>query len=239
MDANKFEQQRNSIVELLTNEIEKKTDDLLISRSKKAANPVDREVIRRQFTREVFNNINDSFDGCCKTAMQFYLQLRQDDDKLYNLIVENIKENVKVSDEPIFPETSITLKQKFLDKLQKIGLTWFHHADWQKAHLYFSYLSLFEVGNPVIWVLKGMSEHNLGKYKEAAASYIYALTIAPEYGFAKIQLIKCMIASKHEEDAKKIYQLYFGQTVPHSEETDQYIISEMKSIKDYLFARAA
>ncbi len=115
------------------------------------------------------------------------------------------------------------------------GINWFNQNDYLKAFLYFSFLAVTNPKNANMWLLKGITEQNLGKNEEALKSYNVALSIEPENLMAQVNIIGCLILLNYPDAAKKSYEI-FKAIDPLLYDSDEDLKARLAVIEEQLNA---
>lgn len=175
---------------------------------------VNHDLIERECIDEVFKIQEDRISEEITRMGQFVKQLVQDDPQLFKEIKARALNSVQQGkdgtegqnvDEGIENTTNILSKEE-IEKLYQIGANWFSNKNYINSYLYFTYLSLADPENSVVWMARGMVEQQNGNYEEALISYGNSIRIEPGNLLAYIHLMNCLIQSNHRDTAKQIYE---------------------------------
>lgn len=216
--------------EMLNDYINEMVDNKIIALSKSPLVKIDKQAIRKECENAVFSELSEQMTKELQNLTQFTSLLKDDDPQLFKDLTETIEKIDK-------HETFAPPDKPVLERLQEIGTQWYEKNEWAKAESYFVFLAKTDPENPQVWLLRGMAEHNLQEYPNALASYAYALMLAPQYAYAHVQLIKCLIAMKEMDSAKERYELFMNEF--NSNEKNDFIGSQIENLKEFLFIKAA
>ncbi|MES2199741.1 MAG: hypothetical protein V4489_06200 [Chlamydiota bacterium] len=240
MDTN-FDEEDIALLSALNKEIDELTDKEILLRYK-TSQDVNTKEIRVKKEKEFFDNIKVQLEKFVTQCIPFGEQLKVDDMQIYEklkagaLDEETLKK--KLSDYTALKElkkaTMAILTGEELKKLTEIGKKHFNDGHFDKAHLYFLFLSAMDASNADIWLCKGMAEQNLQSYTEALQSYFTAITLDPTLLLTYLQIIDCLILNKSIEEAKQFYSVFQNEISPHEYSDDPFYISKVEAIKQHL-----
>lgn len=230
-------------IKTLSNEVEKEinreVDEKVMNLMKSPINKIDKDAIYQQVRSEKAGSFQKWIDKELDVCDLFYDQLQMDDPVLYKKIIQSITEKVDLSDpskltQQLVDKSDALFDHDDVEELKKRALDLFLKENWKIANTYLSFLTLVDVNNPRVWVLKGMSDHNLGQFEPAMISYAKAIYLSPEYVFAHIQMMKTLIASHREKEAKLYYDMFIEDISSDLYAKDQELVAELNVIKNAL-----
>ncbi len=238
-----FDEEDISFFSTIKKEIDALTDKEVIALSK-ISQKIDVEAVHKKNATLFFNSVTAMLEKCATQCNPFFEQLKKDDSNLYEKLKNSAKDDTeetlikKMSDY----KTMKDLKKKYehlltteeLKKLQTIGENWLNTRQFDKAHLYFIFLSIFLPSNVDIWIFKGISEQNMMNYDEALQSYLTALTLDSTRLLPYLQMIDCLILNKKTEEAKQLYSALETEVHPNEYAAYPSYIKKLESIKQFL-----
>lgn len=202
--------------EMINNYIDEMVDAKIIALSKSPFAKIDKESIRKECEKKVYNEIDKHVTKEKKILSELPSLLKEDNPHLADQIGSKDKD--------------------FLEQIKELGMNWYEKQNFTKAKSYFVFLSKTERENPEFWLLRGMAEHSLHELPEALASYAFALELAPNYSYAHLQLIKCLIAMQELNSAREQFEPFMHDL---DEKQKKILESDVNSVKEFLFAKAA
>lgn len=245
MNKEEFKDQLRNAQALLVKEIDEMIDKKVVSlNSRFPSQKVDKESIKKQCEEALGQEIRKNLVESCDENILFFEQLKIDNPELEKSIRNTLKEKAPTSEkiqsiDDLAKFSDAIPSQQEIQALNDMGMNYFNNENWSKACLYFTFLSHVEMNNPVSWVLRGMSEHNIGQYDKALHSYATALTFAPQYVFAHVQLMKSLMASNQMSLAQKYYDEFLHRIDPQTYANDIFFTEQLEIIKSGLHIQAA
>ncbi len=238
--AQSIEDQEKKFFMSIKNEIDSMVDIKLHAFYKSDSNgKSDIKKIEKECSDQFFRDLEKIFDDSVKNCEAFYQQLKLDDRALYK--------SIKKEMEPILSKIQICksfkdlvdLKESHLsegthNEIKEIGLKHFKNGHFDKAYLYFTFLSLADAESPQVWLVRGMVEQNLGKYEQALNSYSAALTLAPEHLITYLQIIDTLLLMKRFDEALHTYEIFMREINPEHYAHNPFVISKLTTIRSFL-----
>jgi tetratricopeptide (TPR) repeat protein len=228
-------------------QIEKMTDTEVKALADKAPlRELDVEAIREKKVKEYLDQMKNQMEETAYQLLPFFDQIREDSLSLFNKICQPIDpeelnrklvacktlgEIKKVCNRPLLPED--------LREIKQLGESWFKAEQYDKAQLYYLYLTAVESGNEKNWLAKGMTEQNMGLYQEAIGSYFFAIRLSPTHLFPYLLLIDCLILSDKLDEARQFFEVLEREVSSELYAENRLYISKIDKIRQYLQRAAA
>ena len=165
----------------------KKEIDALVDKEiillSKTSQKIDKKAIEEKNTQAFFAQMQVQLETFLSKCIPFFDLLQKDDPLLYDKLKNAPK--LEMPKDPNYDTlkyirktySNDLLSKDDLKKIQATGEKWFSEGQFDKAHLYFLFLSLSIPKDPNIWLIKGLIEQNIKDYQEALNSYC----IAPDF----------------------------------------------------------
>lgn len=223
--------QTHNIEDLLNQEIDKLVDEKVFALSKSPLVKIDKEKIRNEMEAYVYEELVHEGKHNREVIQKLIEHLKEDNPQLYDKIFNVLSTLTRSS-------TNIKLKTTGTDlaELKAVGIDWMEKGNEEKAYECFLTLTLVDTENAEVWLLRGMAEHNQHDYSNARTSYVCALTLAPQYTYAYLQLMKCLIAAENKLAAEECYKLFLKEVDPGKYAHDDFVLSQISQIKSVLKA---
>lgn len=222
----------------------RKTIDDLINKQMVEASihskKVDKIAIQTECEEFFFNEFKRYLFQVNEDMEKFYKLIETDNPKLFEKMSKTAEEMVpklqtcKTFGDLLNLGKDNPLSKGDIEKLYGRGLEWFEKSDFEKAYLYFSFLTMMDGKNPEMWFVKGMAEQNLNKLGEALNSYAMTITLDPRHIPPYIQLMDCLILANQLEKAEECFNNFMHEVDPKIYAKDEFIKSKLKNIEDFL-----
>lgn len=221
-------------------QIKKIIDERVFAKmSKPGAQTANINDVEKECQAAVFNELKKTISEQFEVITPFARQLALDDINLFNSIksktnqteILELMNSNKIEDLKNYPAV---LSSDDLDAIYNLGYKWFQSNEYDKALLYFSYLSLLDGLNSSVWKMKGMTEYHLQKYYNALRSYVLAINYNPTDLISYIYIIYCLILTQQIEAAKQVYEDFSKEIDPDVYMDNSEIKEKLKLIKQFL-----
>lgn len=208
---------------------------------------IDIASITKKCEERFFSDLGKEIEDLVGQLPSFFRQLELDNkiiyDKIYNQLVGLSKTSEEFTN---LIKSCITFKElnnlssafvltpEDLKKLYDQGKNWFTEEDYNKAFLYFLFLTSIDSQNAENWIARGMSEQNLGRFNEAIATYMIVIKLDPDYLLNYLQIIDCLILNKQLNEASQLYSTFMREIDPTDYSDSPFLLSKLEGIKNFI-----
>lgn len=224
--------------EAIVQKVHDKVDSL-----SKSNQPIDLPKIEKKAENDFFEELSQQMDQSVEYFSSFFDVLQNDKKQIFLKLLnpenpaKDLESEIKAC--KTFKEmrelspASVLTADDFAE-LYDQGTKWFDEQHFDKAFLYFLFLTSCKSDNFEYWLGKAMCEQSLGKYKDALASYSKVAELNPDFGLTYLQMIECLLLLNQKEDAKELYSLFFQDIKPAEYAKDAYFASKLEAVKSSL-----
>lgn len=173
---------------------------------------IDEEAIRKKCAKEVFHEIEEATKSAYTSVIAFFDLLKLENAHLFDQIEKqsaSVLESTKdaTNFHEFFEQGKMRkIDPKLLEEVYTMGLHHYQKKQYDKAYLYFNWMSMVDPSNPQAWFNRGVAEQNLHKFNEAISSYLHLLSHFPRYMPAYAQLMNCLLIVGKLDTAKQVYE---------------------------------
>lgn len=222
-------------------QVDEKVHGKIRKQHKHGHQKIDEKAIEEECAQEVFQELQKPVTEMIHTGEQFFKQLKHDDPHLYvefghELEVKGV-DLQKVTDFDAFVEywNQHQIDPKMLYKIYQIGERHYVSREFEKAHLYFTWLCAADAKSPQMWFVKGIVEQSMKKFGDAVASFCQVITLDPTIVNVYTQLMNCLILMGELEAARQVFDIFSKEIDPKDYKNDNFITNNVNSIKEILF----
>lgn len=235
------EQEKTALIEV-KKAIGKLVNDKVVEAKAKGITP-DLSVIEMECEEQFFDEFQHQIELASENTVQFLNQLKADEPVLFEKIRKDFSIKVPKVEQgcPVpFNEDDLSigdphpLTSEEVQHFYQRGLDWFDQEDYDKAFLYFSFLTFNRPDDPEMWFVKGMAEQNLLRFDEALISYGRTISLNPQSLLPYIHIIDTLILAQELDKAKEFYEGFIREVKPEDYADNPIVRAKLKTIDDYL-----
>lgn len=230
LDSVSIEDRKQEMKKMIDEEIDKRVLEKINALQNAHTPNIDAAKIEKECRDELIKEVIRQVKEDEKKIPEFFQQLQLDNPKLYEVLKLRADQSMANSVEKF----KITLDKDELEKLLSLGRKWFVEDDYNKAFLYFCFITLADPKNADAWLKRGMAEHNLQKYDNAMQSYASSLMIDPRSLLTYINLMNSLILANRIEEAKQIYDDLAPDLDPSFFTNGSDIANKLVVVKQYV-----
>ena len=120
-----------------------------------------------------------------------------------------------------------------IQKLCKLAEDFFTLGNFERARIYFLFLSCFKPSDSYIWLMKGLTEQEVKQYDEALQSYYFAAAIDPTALMPYLQISECLILANQKQEAGRVLETILEQ-VREQEIDNPVCLAKIQAIRSSL-----
>lgn len=201
----------------------------------------DLKKIYQKCEADFFAELQVQVEKTLMDAAPFFPLLQEDNQQFFDKLTAPIKKNQDLIKSRLNDPNSwgdlkdlIVISPEDYEELNRLGEKWFNVKNYDKALLYFIFLTLQQPKNTDYWLAKGLSQQNLKRYKDALISYLMIIQIDPTQLLAYLQVVECLILDNNLDMAKQCFNEFLTTIDPKSYEGHEFVIDKINKIKENL-----